>query len=125
MTAKPPTQGLFAGQTPHAPDITLTLGRCSTLSGVLRKLDDALGFPAYFGNNLDALFDALCDPDWHQNKSLHVRLIGLEKMQRTHPEATNQLLEVLAAACAERGEIAPLLISFDAPLASLTEWPAQ
>ena len=38
--------------------------RCGTLKGLLCELSAAFHFPAYFGENWDALDECLCDLDW-------------------------------------------------------------
>ncbi len=47
--------------------------RCKTLPELYVQLNAALKFPDYFGGNLDALFDCLCDLSWIPQK--HVSLI--------------------------------------------------
>lgn len=47
--------------------------RCKTLPDLYVQLNAALKFPDYFGGNLDALYDCLCDLSWLEQK--HVSLI--------------------------------------------------
>jgi RNAse (barnase) inhibitor barstar len=47
--------------------------RCKTLAEFYVQINAALRFPDYFGANLDALYDCLCDLSWLEQK--HVVLI--------------------------------------------------
>jgi RNAse (barnase) inhibitor barstar len=47
--------------------------RCKTIEALYVQLNAALELPDYFGANLDALFDCLCDLTWIEQK--HVVIV--------------------------------------------------
>ncbi len=43
-----------------------------TLKKFYRKISDKLSFPDYFGHNMDALADCLCDLSWLEPNNVHL-----------------------------------------------------
>ncbi len=68
----------------------VVLPKGGTLGGLLRQTALDLQFPAWFGNNLDALHDALTDPEWHHNRPQLIHLAG-----GTSPLSENDLDDLL------------------------------
>jgi RNAse (barnase) inhibitor barstar len=122
-----PSRGIFFLPTEQACAATLSvdLGRCTTAAGVLRKLGSALELPDWYGNNFDALFDCLSDPEWHAASPLILRLYGLRKLQERQPDDCATLIEVLGAAEARSNGGAALAIVVDLPFANGATWPAS
>jgi RNAse (barnase) inhibitor barstar len=48
--------------------------KAATLNDMYRQLTKQLKLPSYFGKNLDALFDCLCDFSWLDAKEIHIVL---------------------------------------------------
>jgi RNAse (barnase) inhibitor barstar len=44
--------------------------KCTTMNDVYDNISKALQFPDYFGYNLDALDEAICDLDWIEEKTI-------------------------------------------------------
>lgn len=82
--------------------LTAELSGEKSLANVLAKLGGALGFPDWYGSNLDALHDCLTDPDWQgpgHSKGTIVVLTGLETLHAKHPGDFANLVAVLQSAC--------------------------
>lgn len=81
---------------------TADLTADKTLPTVLESLGKALGFPEWYGRNLDALHDCLTDPDWLPGPGLAkggaLVLSGLDTLRGRHPADFTRLIEVLASA---------------------------
>lgn len=72
----------------------LDLGGCVGRGALLRQAARALRLPAWFGDNWDALFDALTDLE--PGPAGQVLLVtGLERAARQDPAVCRRLLEVL------------------------------
>lgn len=98
------------------------IGR-TTKEEVLRELGQALHFPAWYGTNLDALYDCLTGPDWQSPPVLFIS--GLDCLCHTDSDAFSALIEVLGSAIAARQESgAPLWIMLDTAAAGLPSFPA-
>lgn len=117
--AVPGTAGLFhAGSdwfaASQAGVTCADVGGLKSLRGVLRRLGDRLGFPAWYGGNLDALVDCLCDPGLAAAKVPLIAVAGLSTLRTADPDGFANLLEVLRAAVAERaGAGRPLTVVID------------
>lgn len=85
---------------------TIDLARHATLSGALKKIGSTLHFPAWYGANLDALFDCLTDTEWLTESGRIISISGTQRLSAAQPEAFATLLEVLQSAaetlCADR-----------------------
>lgn len=104
--------------------ISVDLARLRTLRGALRKLAGGLAFPAWFGHNLDALFDCLTDPEGFAAADTLLTLSGLHSLAKADPAACAALLEVLRAASDSlRDEKRRCIILIDSPLADLAPLP--
>jgi RNAse (barnase) inhibitor barstar len=52
--------------------------KTATLNDLYRQLTKQLKLPSYFGKNLDALFDCLCDFSWLDAREIHIVLRGYD-----------------------------------------------
>ncbi|MDR1994905.1 barstar family protein [Azonexus sp.] len=98
--------------------LTTDLSPCRSKTAALAALGRACAFPDWHGGNLDALLDALCDPDWLPAPG-HILLIsGLDSLRQAAPDSLAVLLEVFSAACDERRASGrPLWILIDTSVA--------
>ena len=96
-----------------------------SLRGVLRRLGDALDFPDWYGGNLDALVDCLCDAEQASGCCPTIAIAGLATLQAHAPEGFASLLAALGAATEERaGAGRPLAVLLDLDLPGLPSLPA-
>jgi hypothetical protein len=85
-----------------------------SLRGVLRRLGDSLDFPDWYGGNLDALVDCLCDSGLASGHSPTLAIAGLATLQANDPEGFASLLAALDAAAEERAAAGrPLAVLLD------------
>jgi RNAse (barnase) inhibitor barstar len=97
---------------------------CRNTAEALRQLGSALHFPAWYGANLDALFDCLTDPDWLASRGTVVLIGGADSLQQAAPEDFSILIEVLQAASDTHRETAtPCWILLDAPAPGISTLP--
>lgn len=101
----------------HAlPVMIARLGDCGSIPQALRHLGKALAFPDWYGGNLDALYDCLCDPDWHPGIGQVVMLLETAHLRLSDPKGFASLSDVLAAAAEARLEVGqPLWLLIDSP----------
>lgn len=79
------------------------------LTAALRQMAADLHFPAWFGNNLDALHDILTDPAWHQMRPQLIHITSAS--EQLSGEALESLLAVLESAMeGRRQENVPLWV---------------
>jgi RNAse (barnase) inhibitor barstar len=52
--------------------------KTATLNDMYRQLTKQLKLPSYFGKNLDALYDCLCDFSWLDAREIHIVLRGYD-----------------------------------------------
>jgi hypothetical protein len=79
------------------PLAAVDIGDCADKDALLRALADALGFPDWFGDNWDALADALADLGWLPEAPGYVlRLDGLTRYRAADPAGCAILLDILA-----------------------------
>lgn len=107
-------------------DYTVDFAGRTKTPGLLRKLGQRLQFPDWYGENFDALYDCLANPEWPKgNKPVLIRLSGLPSYANKCPEDFSILLAVLQTAMdtrnTERSSAVRILI--DATLPSLAQWP--
>jgi hypothetical protein len=96
-----------------------------SLRGVLRRLGEALDFPDWYGGNLDALVDCLCDPELSPGRSTPIAISGLATLQAHDPEGFSSLLAALGAATDERAAAGrPLAVLLDVAAPGLPMLPA-
>lgn len=92
--------------------------------GVLRELGASLGFPEWYGANLDALYDCLTEPD--VLPAAVVRISGLNPFCRHESDRGASLMDVLVSAADFRRESGhPLWLLLDAAAPGVREWPAR
>lgn len=111
--------GLFhAGREHFEPGSSATfqcdMAGLKTLRGVLRRLGNTLDFPDWYGGNLDALVDCLCDPELASGRSPTIAIAGLATLQANEPGGFSSLLTALGAAIDERAATGrPLTVLLD------------
>lgn len=44
--------------------------KCKTINGFFKEISNALNFPDYFGNNLDAFDEMMSDLEWIEEKTI-------------------------------------------------------
>lgn len=90
------------------------LGDSDQIQAVLTGFGRQLGFPAWYGNNFDALKDCLSDISWHEEAGCLLILSRAEALQRANAKAFRTLNEVFAAAIAEwRAQGVPMWVFYD------------
>ncbi|MEZ2720463.1 barstar family protein [Paenalcaligenes hominis] len=66
-------EGIFAlAQAADITSVTVECDRARSRSAVLRAIVKAVDFPEFFGNDLDALYDCLCDTVVDQKAGLYI-----------------------------------------------------
>ncbi len=53
--------------------------KCDTLDVFYKEIAKALDFPDYFGYNLDALDEAICDLNWIEDKTISLFIFHYDK----------------------------------------------
>jgi hypothetical protein len=75
--------------------------RCRTKAGLLRELATALEFPAYFGDNWDALEESLNDLEWLPARGYVLVFRDADQVLAAVPEDRPTLVGILAQAGAD------------------------
>ncbi len=70
---------------------TLDFSKVHYLGEVHQIIKDELDFPDYYGMNWDALWD--CLTDMITDPTIHIELIGIERIQHLFPKHTKLILE--------------------------------
>jgi hypothetical protein len=86
--------------------IRIDLAGCQDKAGLLERIAAALGFPAWFGDNWDALYDSLADLSWRPGRGWVLILENVHELRRAAPEALDTALVIMgdaALAWKERG----------------------
>jgi RNAse (barnase) inhibitor barstar len=86
--------------------VRIDLDGCADKTEFLGRTAAALGFPAWFGGNWDALFDCLADLGWRPARGYVLVFENTGDMRRHAPEALDTAITILgdaAAAWDERG----------------------
>ena len=60
--------------------------KCNTLPCFYSEISNALNFPDYFGYNLDALDEAMCDLSWIEEKTILLLLFNYEEFMKDDKE---------------------------------------
>ena len=84
----------------------IDLAGCSDKAGLLARTADALGFPAWFGHNWDALADCLTDLAWRPAPGYVLVFEHASELQESEPEVFDTVLALLsdvATAWQQRG----------------------
>ncbi len=76
------------------------LAGCSEKAELLARLAKALGFPAWFGHNWDALADCVTDLGWRPAVGYVLILENAAELQQVQPEVFDTALAILADASA-------------------------
>ena len=86
--------------------VRIDLRGCRDKQALLARTAQALGFPAWFGDNWDAYFDCLADLGWRAGSGYVLVFEHTEEMRSYAPEALDTAIAILsdaAAAWATRG----------------------
>ena len=86
--------------------IRIDLAGCQDKAGFLGRVAAALGFPAWFGDNWDALYDCLTDLSWRPGQGWVLILENVDDLRRAAPDALDTALAIMgdaALAWEERG----------------------
>lgn len=104
----------------------LDLTAHATLPAVLQAIGQQLAFPEWYGENLDALFDCLTDPEVMPDTPTLLSINGLGALASHNPEGYAALLEVLTAVCdTQRQAGVALWVAVDAPASGLPVFPTR
>lgn len=76
---------------------SVNLENARNVPGFIRAMSRDLGFPDWFGGNLDALHDCLTDLSWHPASGYIIALDGYGAL-RSNPTSFAMFNEVLASA---------------------------
>lgn len=71
--------------------ITLDFTNCKNCSELHTTLKKVFGFPDYYGENLDALWDCL---DYWYDENVHITIKGLEKLASNLDKEVEGMLEI-------------------------------
>jgi len=80
--------------------LSVDLSHANDRAALFAALTKGLELPEYFGNNFDALADALEDRDWLGKSGCIVRLGHAAHYRKTHPNDWHTLEEILSEASA-------------------------
>jgi RNAse (barnase) inhibitor barstar len=75
--------------------------KCTTLQQFYTEIAKALEFPDYFGNNLDALDEALCDLSWIEEKTILLLIFHYDKFMSEDKENLQVINAVFSHAISE------------------------
>jgi RNAse (barnase) inhibitor barstar len=78
-------------------DVVVAVIECSdapSINDFYSQIQKGLKFPTYFGKNLDALYDCLCDFSWLDAREVHVVLRNYDAF--LSKEAKNKRWDILA-----------------------------
>ena len=94
--------------------IQADLGPSGNLKQALHLLGQLLDLPDWYGANLDALHDCLCDPSWRGEHGCVIALHGTAGLRRKARDGFSNLLDVLRSATeTQPGVDTPLWILID------------
>lgn len=100
------------------------LEEAASLEAALAVLGNCLGFPEWYGHNLDALHDCLTDFSWQPETGWAILLSGIDALRAAEPEAYDTLIEVLfAAASYWREQEVPFWVFLDMRADGLADLP--
>jgi RNAse (barnase) inhibitor barstar len=93
---------------------------------LLKLLGQALHFPAWYGENWDALADCLSDLSWCNAAGYVLLLHGSETIRRNDPQAFATLLDILrdVSAIWREGDVA-FWVLLDTPLDDVPPFPTH
>ena len=101
------------------------VGGITKIGDVLQQFGKELTFPSWYGENFDALFDCLTDPEWLQGKQHLLLINGLETLRFSDPDDFATLLEVFAAAAETwQSEGMAFWILIDTPAHGIRKFPS-
>jgi RNAse (barnase) inhibitor barstar len=79
--------------------------RCESAAQLFREWGAALQFPSYFGHNWDAFEECLGDLEWLPGSAYVILVTNTERLLVDEPEQLGSLVDVLAGAAEEWGEV--------------------
>jgi RNAse (barnase) inhibitor barstar len=80
--------------------VRVDLEACADKASFLERMAEALAFPAWFGQNWDALYDCLADLSWRPARGYVLVLEHADAMRRDAPESLDTALAILGDAAA-------------------------
>ena len=84
--------------------IRVDLAGCQDKAGFLGRIAAALGFPAWFGDNWDALYDCLTDLSWRPGQGWVLILENAHDLRRVAPQVLDTALAIMGDAAVAWGE---------------------
>jgi RNAse (barnase) inhibitor barstar len=107
---------LEAAETAGLACFQVSFADADRIGRALGKLGQALGFPDWYGQNLDALKDCLTDLSWCQAPGYVLIILRAETLYAEDSVGFQALNEVFAAAVAEwRSQACPMWVFYDLP----------
>lgn len=86
----------FSGSSATRTEVQLDLARCMLgQRSFMRALQDVFSFPAYYGDNMNAMNDCMRDLGWFPAGEIVVRLVNLAKANKRSPERLAVVLAYL------------------------------
>lgn len=76
----------------------VNLDDCESIEEALPLIAQAMGFPEWFGNNFDALYDCLTDLSWQETSATVIVLTGCDTLHACAPEGWETLINVFLSA---------------------------
>lgn len=103
----------------------VNFGDTDRIDGVLTQIGNDLGFPEWYGHNLDALKDCLTDFSWCEAPGYMLFISRAEILHAEDPTAFHALNEVFAAAITEwRSRDFSMWVFYDLRFDGLATLPA-
>ena len=84
--------------------VRIDLAGCQDKADFLGRIAAALGFPAWFGDNWDALYDCLTDLSWRPGQGWVLILDNVHDLRRAAPPVLDTALAIMADAAVAWGE---------------------
>lgn len=102
----------------------VNLGDSGRIDVALTRLGHGLGFPAWYGNNFDAMKDCLTDLSWCQAPGYLLIISGARRLQAADTAAFRTLNAVFATAIDEwRSQGVPMWVFHDLHARGLATFP--
>jgi RNAse (barnase) inhibitor barstar len=77
----------------------ISLRKITSKALLLKRLADKLSFPAYFGNNWDAVSEIMQDPVWNSCRGRVILFTGFEELSHRLPAETLVLRRIMEQSC--------------------------
>ena len=82
----------------------------ATMAETLRRFGEQLGFPDYYGRNLDALVDCLRDLADEQRRAITLIVAAVGPLRERDPDGYATLVELLDETESERDDLAVVVL---------------